>query len=469
MAIRPKLKDWISKRNSGLINAQGSQQEYLYRALNIRSPGQWSANQYELSRHFTSAAYLAINTLANQAAASTWKVMQETPDPNDGDEELPPYDPLVKIFKYPNEDDSIGDLSYQISQQISLTGVALLWTPKVKSNVPNEFYVIPTVSALPMMPSNSLPQGSYQIFPYTPYGTFTTGPTYQSTAGARIPADQIIKIKNHHPQLRYDGYAVLTALRRQIDTIEGIDLARWNTQLKGLDPTMLFEFDKEFYDPKKHDIIKIREQLESVYQGPMGKKLMIAPPGMKASGVSLSPSEMAWQEGWNQLVDFVLAAYGTPKAVAGLQDGLTYATLYSALKQFRIFALNPLNQKVSSKLTRGYLHTYFDKSLYLKIEGQSIADEELVLKKIATVGNLGVMKKDEIRKELGYSPLGSPEGDELVYTGKLRDPNPTENELTPPSNPLSEGSLPPRKMLSGDRLATLLEKHKTNGSIKSHV
>lgn len=492
MPKKPSLSDWLDSIGPGdlyrelpkdsVIDAPSAAAnfQYLLAALRSKAPGQWSQNVLELSRHLTGAVFMAVNTMANQAAAAEMKVYERTPDPLEGDIELPYTEPVVKLLEDPNSDDSFGDLMYQVSQQIGLTGIGLIWKPQWgEHDVPTELYSIPTASALPWPPSPQYPNGSYLIQPYYPYGPFSTVPSYQSAAGARIPAEQIIRVRNAHPILRYDGYAVLTAMQRQVDTIDAIDTARWNTQQKGVDPTLALNFDPELYNPETTDLRRLRVQLEALYAGPQNAgRIMFNPLGSTITQVSHTPSEMAWTEGWQQLVDFTLAAYGVPKSVAGLQDSASYATLFAALRQFYLISLNPHLKKIADKFNKDLIRPYYGPELYMTLKGQKITDEDMLIKKYQAVLPYGAVRKNELRKFLELTPLEGPEGDD--FAGET--PKPAANNAAPalmgapetrtqdpmvertrPDNPEGQGALGPRKRYVPDRLATLLDKAKSGG------
>ncbi len=471
-----------------VIDAPSSVANYMYllAALRSNAPGQWSANLLELSNHLLGPVYLAVNTMANQAAAADMKLYERTEDPLESDIELPYTEPVVRLLEDPNNDDSFGDLMYQTSQQIGLTGIGLIWKPPSGlGDVPSELYSIPTATALPWPPSPVYPHGSYLIQPYYPYGPFSTVPSYQSAAGARIPAEQIIRIKNPHPILRYSGYAVLTAMQRQVDTTDAIDISRWNTQQKGVDPTVAFNFDPELFNPESTDLNRLRMQLEALYSGPNNAgRIMFNPLGSTVTRISQTPQEMGWTEGYAQLLEFILAAYGVPKSVAGLQDAASFSTLYSALRQFYLISLNPHLKKISDKLTKALVKPYYGENLYMTLKGQRITDDDLLVKKFQTVLPYNVVRRNELRKWMDMGPIEGKEGDEFIGkedapTIRFADDNFVETsegipvadpavEQARPNNPQGEGSLGPRKSYKPDRLATLLDRAKSNGHAKDY-
>jgi len=527
MRTRPRLSDWLGAAAPNVrqripsdftdrmtldstvdVTSTTSGWHYLRAALRSRAPGQWSVSRQELARHLTSSIYLAINTMQKHAAAATKQVFERTNDQKTGDIELGPQERICQLLESPNNDDTWGDVMEGITQQKSLTGISLTWTPQENDNdVPTELYVIPTASALPWPPSPIYPHGSYLIQPYYPYGPFSTIPSYQSAAGARIPAEQIIRIKDVHPILRYEGYATLTAISKQIDVIEGMDTARFNTQQRGVDPSVVITFDPNILNPNKVDLVRLRTQIEAAAAGPANAgKILFAPTGGDVEVLSHTPAEMAWTEGWDQLVSFALACFGVPKSVAGLSEDSSYANLYASIKQFYVLSLNPLLRKVAGHLTKHLLQEFFGAMLYLKLTGERIDQWEQDKEKIdiaLKAGNLA--RVDELRKMLEWEPLGGEEGKAFAGGKEQQQPgmpglpgqmpingdypdldafaqrrqgagrlNSVKDDLqdedverSRPRNTQGRDSLGPRKSVQADRIANALERAKTNG--KAHA
>lgn len=327
-------------------------------------------------------------------------------------------------------------------------------------------------------------------------GPFSSIPSYQSAAGARIPAEQIIRINAiQHPLLRYAGYSVLTAMSRQVDTVEAIDLARWNVQQKGVDASIVITFDPQLLNPNQVDLDRLRKQIEAVASGPTNAgKILFAPTGGDVSRISNTPAEMAWVEGWSQLVDFGLAAFGTTKSVAGMQSDDSFGSLTARLKQYDILSLGPHLRKIARKMTKNLIRPYFGDLLYMLLKAERIDDKDLLEKQLATniaAGN--VMKVNEFRKLRGLPPVPGPDGEAMIGMGKGQqqpggiigdkdapggvpnqgggdrkpmDPERRELERQRPKVPGGEGTLGPRKAfipMGTERLATILEKAKTNG------
>jgi len=308
-------------------------------------------------------------------------------------------------------------------------------------------------------------------------------------AGARIPAEQVVRIKNQHPILRYDGYSVLTAMSRIVDTIEGVDQARLSTQQRGIDPSACMTFDPQTFIPLMNDIPRLRAQLEAINAGPANAgKIWINPFGGDIKPFSHAPKDMAWESGWEQLVSFVLAAFGTPKGVAGMSDDDSFATLWARLKQYYIISLCPLLRKISGKHTKHVLRKFFGPKLYMKLTPERIDDRELLEKQLTLDCQIGLRTKNEMRKIRELPPIEGPEGDEWAKTGAGQqqpgqeqmgaepviqkgprgagrvEEKPEEIEQARPRNLGGLGALGPRKIkMQEDRMAAVLDRAKRNG------
>jgi phage portal protein BeeE len=230
-------------------------------------------------------------------------------------------------------------------------------------------------------------------------------------------------------------------------------------------------FDPNIFDPDEADLTRLRAQLEALYAGPHNAgKILFNPYGSSVTKLSNTPADMAWCEGWGQLVDFILASYDVPKSVAGLQDSVSYATLYSSLRQFYLLSLNPLLNKIAARFNKHLVRPFFGPDLLLELRGQKIDDENIEELRFANDLKCGARTINERRKYLGLDP--KPWGEERAWATNEPQDLPAKNsespsdpderavESTRPTNPLAAGSLGPRKSL-----LDALEKHKTNGTV----
>ncbi len=478
---RQRLSDWMTSPSTAPADTGNARSlDILVSTLRASPPGQWSANVFELSRHFTSATYLAVNTLAKHAMDSKFKLHErvDSADAPNGKVELAWHDPAVDLFENPNPVDTFADLMYQTVQQLSITGMGMTWAPPSERDEPAELYNLATCTLWPMPPSPQFPFGAYRASPYM-YANLWGPVQQQSASGALIPAEQIIKVKNHHPFLRFDGYATLTAIQRHVDTLEAIDLSRFNTMQQGCEQTLALESTDLNANPmNQEDLTRLRTQLRQVYAGPANAgKIWVPDPGWKLTQISTVPKDMAWQEGWSQVLDFVLAAFGVPKAVAGLQEATSYATLYSSLRAFCLFSLGPIVRQIARSWNKHIVQPSWGKEITLEICAPEFKDETLEETKLANDLKCGALKIKEWRRMRGYDHVDEPWTDERAIAsyspqaeaGGDNGTNGKENQ--PESNgprvndPAVDNSRPAAsKSMRIEYLARAFEKAKTNGT-----
>lgn len=494
----PRLSSWLGKASAPrpdlsrgtlpIATPQVFQSELLRDALSTRAPGQWFTNKIALAQAMRGVVYLAVNTLATQFSAAK-PVLYEMNDDEldeDGLTRLSRLDPMYRLIRHPNPLDTWQDAAYQMSMQLDTTGMSLLWMPPDDDEgfEPAEMYVIPTGTAIPLPRSPQYPQGAYRVVPYYA-SAFAVAPNYNAGAGAVIPAEQVVAIRNHHPLLRWEGYAVLTAISLSVDTINGIDQSRFHGMQQGCEQTIALELDAATQMPDVEGMRRIREEWQKVYAGARNHgKIVLTPPGAKINNFSTEPDKMAWQEGWAQIADFLLASYQTPKAITGMSGDLTYATLHASLKQFHWMSLGPRLSKFGGGLTKHWINPTYGDQYVLQLEAKKIDDEQVTQTQIANAQKTGSLTHQELRRLNGWAdldpkehpwvlerataagPKDAPPGD--AQDGPRQDP---AVEASRPENRLGEGARGPQKNMvdflrtRGDALAEAFERHKTNGTI----
>lgn len=500
---------------------------WLKQSLRANAPGLDTQSPMAMSQSLFGVNYLAINSFVSQAGQADYKLFEHDPDEPDEMEELSYYEDASQLVHHPNPDDTFGEIIEQTALQYKLTGTACIWIPhdvEDDYDVPREMYVLSTASLLPQPISPDYPNGSYLVQPWYPSGAFASLPNSRGL-GAVIPAEQIVRVKEPHPFFRWVGYATLYAISQQIDALRMTDVCRTNHMIRGFDPSAVITFDPSVSRPNDADIRRLEAQIQNVWQGPQNAgRIVVAPAGAEVNTFGTTPKDMAYEQGWEQLRDFSLAAFKTNPAVAGMVKDMSYATLYAGLRWFYIFGLSPFLRKFSEHFTRHVLHPFFDRSFTLRLKGASITDESLVGEQVGKLIQAKAIRKGELRSlynkigfpielgptdkdddwvgdeqgggaggEGGGNPLagmmggGGKDGEEednplaaLLQGGQGEGEGggPDENAMNR-KRPSTEGGMkgskgpqPVRKSLTfrdrHDRLGSVLERHLTNGTIKTH-
>lgn len=466
----------------------------LLQAMRSMAPGGWSDDRWEQTRHYTGIPYVATDRLGRRLSRAEFQVFIKDPnhpdgkraitenDPPQGDRQVKPYD-LVKLLEAPNNQDHFGLLMWRWKQQLNLTGTALTWMVPNVFGAPTELYCVPTAIAIPQPAVNpNYPDGYYRIQPVYPYGPFSSYPTPNSAVGAAIPAQWMLRFQYPHPLLRYDGYSPLTGMRLHIDEAEMIDRSRHYSMRHEVNPSAIIGFDDvENAQPlPPEEVNRIHAEFENSLQGPenAGRLFVNHLPGQHLEPWGKNPIDMAYQEGWDQLTNFILGGgFGITKPAAGMIEDSSYASLYATLKQLDLVTLDPDCYLIAAYLTR-HLACFFGDNLIVEVRCPRIDDHDIKFTKIDKLQAGKAITKNELRKELdmpltqeewGADIAGDPSAAEqeqqeaemeaqqqqMGEGGPMQEPGPGQEaaeeeepaEVTqtrPRPGPLGEGALGPR-------------------------
>lgn len=399
----------------------------LLEAFQSKAPGGWSDDRWEQTKHFLGIAYVCIHRSSEQMSQAEYQVYKKDPKHQDGmrlvSDGEEGYD-LVKLLDCPNNEDSFGDLMYQWNQQLDLTGMALTWiVPNmIQSKIegkgtPVEMYSIPTAMAIPQpIVTEQFPQGYYRIQPLYPYGPFSSYGSPTSSAGAIVPAEWVVRMKYHHPFLRYDGYSPLTGVREHIDVVREMDRSRFYSMKRSVNPSAVLNFDgvDGMQSLSQEEIERIHIEWNNEYQGSDNHgKLIVGTPGGRLDQWGTRPIDMDYQQGWDQLVSFVMCGLGMIKSVAGMTSDTSYSTLYASLKQLAELFLQPKCDRVGRVLTKN-VAPYFGRGLLVKVNCKKINDHEIEQQNVKTLMDAKAITKNEVRKALGHPLTHEKWGNEIA-------------------------------------------------------
>lgn len=397
----------------------------LLQAMRSMAPGGWSDDRWEQTKHFVSIAYVGIHRICQQLSMAEFQVFKKDANHPDGKRPIkkdtdPEAYKLVELLEKPNNQDSFGKMLYRWGQQKYLTGTALTWMVPNELGVPMELYVIPTAIAIPQPAINpDYPDGYYRIQPVYPYGPFSSYPTPSTAVGAPIPAQWMIRSQYPHPLLRYDGYAPLTALRNELDCVEMINRSRHYKMRRSINPSAVLQTDEmEGAEPlPAAEIERIVAEFENEIQGPENHgRLFISPPGSRLEEFGLKPSELGWENSWEQLTSFCLGGgFGITKQAAGMIEDASYSTLFATLKQLYMITLEPETADISQELTRA-LAPFFGDDLIVEVRCKPINDHEINMVKISWGIQAKCITKNQVLKLLDLPVTKEKWGEEIAGT-----------------------------------------------------
>lgn len=403
-------------------------------------PGVPTDNRLLQSQHYKGVIYKAIDALATGAKGAELRVMRRTQQPvfqskksrrlaklrksmgqsphQNADElvEAKTTDRFVKLFERPNPQDSIQNLLAMWFIQSNLTGSTALWARPSRLEFPCELYIFPTAVIYPVPWSPSYPVGAWRVQQYYTNGLYGILPGPMSGGGVTLDAREIHRDKKQHALWRWDGYAPLTACGVQLDVLESIDIARKAMSDNGVMPSGIMSLP----GASDSELIRVQNELRNNHGGaPNVQQIMVtnAPDGAGFKPYSMTGRDLEFDKGWDQMVKFVLALFGVPPTVAGMDDSGSYSKLFASLKQFHTLKLLPDLQDIARFLTQHVVRPYDDDAV-VQIDLPQIDDKSQVDAQLAKDAELGAITFNEYRGKRGMKPM--PWGD--VQMGKSAPP-----------------------------------------------
>ncbi len=412
--------------------------------LDLLPPGPWVSDHWNQTVNGpVGPAYAIMDAMGRGLASSTVNIVMRrngAGDEADEDEEytgvqramstagaqesdeewepVPSNHPIRELFEYPNDQDSIGDILYKHWFQWALTGSCFEWCPPNGFDEPSRIFNIPTVLtfALPVTPQ--YPAGAWRVMPQTSLGAYAVIPGNSSAAGAIIPAQEMVVDRNPHPWVAYDGYSKFQAAATQLDVVKQIDLMRSSAAQNGVEPSLVIIAPPGF---PTEEAVKLENKINARYSGPYSiRKVMVmagakaGTEGMQVMPWSRGPNETGGFETWEQMVGFLSALWGVPRAVSGLVDASSYAQLFAALKQFHTLGLIPFARKIAQVWSKKILWPTWGRNYRAQIDVPAIDDRDSLRADLDLLGKYQAVRVNEIRKKLGFPAIPGSDGEAMV-------------------------------------------------------
>jgi len=329
--------------------------------------------------------------------------------------------PLYRLLSRPNPEWSGSTFIYALAQQISSTGVGLVWAIRNGAGIPVELYVIPTGLAIPRLPTPAYPNGSYYITPISTWGVapndvWSDGVIGQAMlTGAEVDKRDVKKICWPHPFFLTDGLSPMSAGSLWVDLGNEMDRASWYRFQNAERPGMIFKRDKDI-DPDPADVAQFREDLKADAAGtPNTGKHLILPPGIEPVNWNNTERELEFVDSRPQIRDMNLALHGLTPISFGFAEAQAYAAYWAAIKQTTELSVQPLLGLIGGELTE-LLGTAFQDGRYeITYNAPAIDDPQLLENRLQTdidAGNVLLVK--EYRAMRGLPLLGDERDDQFV-------------------------------------------------------
>ena len=418
----------------------------LRSALSQGVPGAWASDHLAETEKFTGWHYVAAHTIGKQLAQAEQVVYQDGANATvmksrrkslrwqlgckrkstaHGEQEsatLPEDHRLSKLYKRPNPDQSGASLRYEAAIQLCLTGKCLIWKVRNRMGLTVERYVIPTAIAQPRPPSPELPRGGWYISPTTAYAYasramrdaegYTEMRGYMRAIGAVLDARDVIVIQWAHPLYKDDSQSPVSAGAVWTDTAEKVDEARHSHLSRGIDASVIIGVDSEV---DQSDLDRAAVKINEKYAGSSkaGSAILVTG-GKEVTPITAAPKDMAYDLGFIQFRDAILALHAVSPISAGITDGGSFAAFVAALRQTVMLAVQPLCDLIAEEETEQQARE-FGTGLTVEIEAVTLDDPAMLEAMLTTDAAVGARTINEHRAERGLPPV--PWGEERARAG----------------------------------------------------
>jgi HK97 family phage portal protein len=216
---------------------------------------------------------------------------------------------------------------------------------------------------------------------------------------------EILHLKTVNPLDSWIGLPALSAASRSVD--QNNAGRTWNVALlqQSARPSGILSTNEYLTDRQIDDM---RRTLRESYSGATNAGTpLVLQGGLKWEKVSLTPDDMAWQEGMTMSAREICIAFGVPPEMLGDNGSKTYSNYREARRSFYLETVLPLLDWLSDEITR-WLGNSFGTEKYIftyhpdKIEALQEDREKLWTRTIEAV-KAGVIERDEARKMLEIS------------------------------------------------------------------
>lgn len=329
--------------------------------------------------------------------------------PHEELEEVGDDHPCMRMLKKPNAWDlSPGQVWYELVLFLLLTGNAYLWiVPDKAFGKPLEMWVVP--SQWVMGPKLG-PAGAkyYEIMPYLGgAGNFT------------IPAEEIVHFAFKNPLNKIDGWSPIQSGAAWIDVSESIDDSRYWTFKQGTQSSGALELGPK-YDPDDVDIDGIGARFLARYQGERNAgQPIVLPPDVKFVPLTIAPAEMAFEGGFEQVRDSILALLAVPKGIAGITDPGSDRALWGERAVFMEQAIAPRLRYIGETFTAAVCRRW-DDELRMYWEDPTPPDPQQINADINTDAQHGAISINQICAIRGREPFDDPIADEPLIPAGLQ-------------------------------------------------
>lgn len=335
-------------------------------------------------------------------------------------EEIKEHD-FLTLWKHPNPEFPRRFI-YKMNQMYKLLTGNSYWHFILNGlKQPSEIWFIPPTNIKPVRDKTSTKLVDY--YEYQPG---------KGKSPIRIDPFEIMHIKEPNPISPLIGLSQTYAASMPIELIEYMEAYNERLFRKGAVPRLILRSEGNI-NPEARK--RSEESWEQNYSGENSEGVALLEGGIRVEKISESPRDMDYREGYDQVLQQIIAIYGTTLAKLGITKDVNRANAYALELSYQRDTVMPELKDLADWVTQFVLLKYYrDNSLFCNFKS-TIPEDELVKANMRVKYTTArIIDRNEAREEIGKEPKPWGEGIfitpmEIPYDGTVPPPQkPTEDK-----------------------------------------
>lgn len=374
------------------------------------TPGFNISNHYRETENNRGWTYVAIHTAAKMVSSATISVFDRkqsivkafAPDAPTKAETPDPAHHIAKLLKRPNTMVPGTTFLYQISQQIRLTGCALIWEEVNAFGVPVRLWVIPRAWCSFQPATPAYPLGYYRVQPVSG-AVNSTYFNLPNMSGFFLDARLVIRV--YWPSPMYPGESVspLSACSMMIDIADEQDTATFSAYQNAPTPTLHINIDGSVAMTEEQRLA-LQQQLAMRNAGSINAGRPLVTQNAEVSPLGVPLSELNQVEARNNSRENIFAIQQITQGAAGVTESTAYAAFVASVKQTTELSIQPELDLIAGVLTHRWQAIYGD-DFRIQMDARNCDDPQVTLAQTQAKVASGVYTDNEIRAAFGDGPI----------------------------------------------------------------
>lgn len=387
------------------------------------TPGFNLSNHYRETENNRGWVYVAVHQAAKMASSATITVYDPkrsiqkafAPDAPTKAEVPDPSHHIAKLLKKPNAMVSGTTFLYQISQQIRLTGCALVWEEVNAFGIPVRLWVIPRAWCTFQPANPAYPEGYYRVQPVS--GAVNSNYfNVPNMSGFFLDARLVIRI--YWPSPMYPGESVspLSACSMMIDIADEQDTATFSAYQNAPTPTLWVNIDGTVAMTEEQQA-NLKQQLQMRNAGSINAGRPLVTQNAEVSPLGVPLSELNQVEARNNSRENIFAIQQITQGAAGVTEQASYASFVASVKQTTELSVQPELDLIAGTFTHRWQAIYGD-DFRIQMDAKNCDDPQVTLAQTQAKVAAGVYTDNEIRAAFGDGPI---EGGDVTPAQKAQE------------------------------------------------